>query len=50
MKSYRIIYRVRGSVEVKAKDGEDAIEKLGAMKVKALLDKSSQERIDVEEV
>ncbi len=50
MKRYCVIYKIRGSVEVEAKDGADAIEKLGAMKVKALLDNSSQERIDVEEL
>lgn len=50
MKCYRILYKIRGLVEIDAEDAKAAIEEFDRLKVKRILEKSTFENIDVTEV
>lgn len=50
MKSYRVVYSIKGVVDVEAEDGPAAMNGFESMPVKRILEKSSYEKIDVREV
>lgn len=49
MKCYRILYKIRGLVEIDAEDSQAALEEFDRLKVKRILEKSTFENIDVTE-
>ena len=49
MKSYRVIYSIRGHVDVEAEDGPGAMNEFENSSVKRILEKSGYEKISVDE-
>ncbi len=49
MKSYRVIYSIKGYVDIEAADGTAAMNEFDNSPVKRILEKSSHEKIDVTE-
>ena|GEM_PF-6932213 len=50
MKSYRVVYSVRGHIDIEAEDGPAAMNEFDSLPVKRILLKSSYEKIDVKEL
>ena len=50
MKSYRVIYSIKGYVDIEADDGPAAMNEFDSLPVKRILEKSSHEKIDVSEL
>ena len=50
MKSYRVVYSIKGHVDVEAEDGPGAMNEFENSSVKRILEKSAYEKIDTLEV
>jgi hypothetical protein len=50
VKNYRVVYSIKGVVDVEAEDGAGAMNEFDALPVKRILEKSSYEKIDVKEL
>jgi hypothetical protein len=50
VKSYRVIYSIKGHVDIEAADGAAAMNEFDSLPVKRILEKSSYEKIDVKEL
>ena len=49
MKSYRVVYSIKGHVDVEAEDGPGAMNEFENSSVKRILEKSNYEKISVDE-
>ena len=47
MKSYRVMYSIKGHVDIEAEDAQTAMNEFDNSPVKRILEKSSHEKIDV---
>ena len=47
MKNYRVLYRLKGYVDIEAKDAKAALEEFDSLPVKRVLLKSNHEKIEV---
>ncbi|MEE8401778.1 MAG: hypothetical protein V3R86_06455 [Candidatus Hydrothermarchaeaceae archaeon] len=50
MKCYRVLYKIRGLVEIDAEDAKAALEEFDSLKVKRILETSTFENIDITEL
>jgi hypothetical protein len=50
VKSYRVVYSIRGVVDVEAESSVAAMNEFDSLAVKRILEKSSYEKIDVKEL